>query len=126
VRVEIKYDADLARQLYAGADILLMPSRYEPCGLSQMIAMRYGCIPVATAVGGLRDTIVDSETGFLFSKPTAAQLAAAIRRALAIFPDRTRWESLQKAGMSQNFSWAVSAGHYFDLYRHVMSDLMTR
>jgi starch synthase len=126
VRVEIKYDAGLARQLYAGADMLLMPSRYEPCGLSQMIAMRYGCVPVVTAVGGLRDTVIDTETGFLFSKPTALRLAAAIRKALAIFPDRTRWESLQKAGMSQNFSWTVSARHYFDLYHRVTTHLASR
>lgn len=126
VRVEIKYDARLARRIYAGSDMLVMPSRYEPCGLSQMIAMRYGCVPVATAVGGLKDTVIDAQTGFLFSKPTAARLAAAIRRALGTFPDRTRWGALQKAAMSQNFSWTVSAGHYFDLYHKVVDHLASR
>ncbi len=126
VHAEFKYDAGLARQIYAGADVFLMPSRYEPCGLSQMIAMRYGCIPIVSAVGGLQDTIFHNETGFLFKKPTAARLATAIKKAIAIFPDRARWAAMQKAGMSQDFSWAVPARQYFQLYRRVTAQLTTR
>ena len=124
VRAEFKYDAGLARQIYAGADAFLMPSRYEPCGLSQMIAMRYGCIPIVSAVGGLKDTIFKNETGFMFEKPTSARLATAIKKALAIYPDRARWEIMQKAGMSQDFSWGNSARQYFKLYQRVAAQLV--
>lgn len=123
VRAEFKYDAGLARQIYAGADVLLMPSRYEPCGLSQMIAMRYGCIPIVSAVGGLKDTIFSNDTGFLFEKPTAARLATAIKKVLAIYPDHTRWQTIQKTGMSQDFSWDKSARQYFQLYQRVSAQL---
>lgn len=123
VRAEFKYDAGLARQIYAGSDVFLMPSRYEPCGLSQMIAMRYGCVPIASAVGGLKDTILPNDTGFLFEKPTAARLATAIKKVLAIYPDRARWETIQKTGMSQDFSWGNSARQYFKLYQRVAAQL---
>jgi starch synthase len=123
VRAELKYDAGLARQIYAGADVLLMPSRYEPCGLSQMIAMRYGCVPIVSAVGGLRDTIAENETGFFISRPTSARLATAIKRVLAIIPESLSWEALQEAGMSQDFSWAHSAEQYFQLYQRTLAQL---
>lgn len=123
VRVELKYDAGLARQIYAGSDLLLMPSRYEPCGLSQMIAMRYGCLPLVSAVGGLKDTVIDGETGFIISKPTAARLAAGVTSALAIYPDRPRWEGIQRAAMEQDFSWSASAGQYAHLYQRLVAQL---
>jgi starch synthase len=126
VRIEFKYDAGLARQIYAGADMFLMPSRYEPCGLSQMIAMRYGCVPIVSAVGGLKDTIFKDETGFIFAKPTAGRLATAIKKAITIFPDHIRWETMQKAGMSQDFSWNASARQYFQLYKRVTAQLVAR
>ncbi|HEY9152214.1 MAG TPA: glycogen synthase [Anaerolineales bacterium] len=126
VRAEFKYDAGMARQIYAGSDIFLMPSRYEPCGLSQMIAMRYGCVPIVSAVGGLKDTIYDGETGFMIQKPTAARLAAAIKKTLAIYSDHVRWEPLQKAGMAQDFSWTNSAQQYFQLYQRVVAQLVAR
>ena len=86
VRVETRYDAKLARQIYAGSDMLLMPSRYEPCGISQMIAMRYGCVPIVRAVGGLHDTVTDSETGFAFVDTKVKSFNDAVRRALDIYP----------------------------------------
>jgi starch synthase len=103
-----------------------MPSRYEPCGLSQMIAMRYGCVPLVSAVGGLKDTIFHNETGFLFERPTGGRLATALKKALAIFADRPRWEQIQKAGMSQDFSWTVSARQYFQLYQRMAAQLAAR
>ncbi len=126
VRAEFKYDPGLARQIYAGSDMFLMPSRYEPCGISQMIAMRYGCVPIVSAVGGLKDTIYHNETGFIFEKPTATRLATAIKRALKIFADHSRWRAMQEAGMSQDFSWAVSARQYFQLYQRVKARLTVR
>lgn len=126
VRSEFKYDPGLARQIYAGSDIFLMPSRYEPCGLSQMIAMRYGCVPIVSAVGGLKDTIYHNETGFIFEKPTMARLATAIKKALTIFSDKPRWVALQKAGMAQDFSWGSSARQYFQLYQRVAARIPNR
>ena len=122
VRVETRYDAKLARQIYGGADILLMPSRYEPCGLSQMIAMRYGCIPLVRAVGGLHDTVTDSETGFVFVDTKVKSFNDTLRRALTVLPDRSRWAALQRAGMAQDFSWPNSARKYLELYRKLTGE----
>jgi starch synthase len=121
VRVETRFDATLARQIYGGADILLMPSRYEPCGLAQMIAMRYGCLPLVRATGGLKDTVTPGETGFVFEGDTPELLAQAIRDALMLYPDRERWQTMQKAGMVQDFSWERSARRYFNLYQSLLS-----
>lgn len=122
VRVEIAYDGRLARQIYAGADALLMPSRYEPCGLAQMIAMRYGCIPVVSAVGGLVDTVADGITGIVMGPATATRLASAIRKAAGMYRDTAAWISMQRAAMAQDFSWSASARKYFELYTRVVSD----
>ena len=122
VCVETRYDAKLARQIYAGSDIFLMPSRYEPCGTSQMIAMRYGSVPLVRAVGGLHDTVTDSETGFVFVDKTVKSFNDTLRRALQCYPDRTRWAKLQQAGMTQDFSWSTSARQYLDLYRKMISE----
>src|SRR5258706_703557 len=113
----LRYDGKLAHQIYGGSDMLLMPSRYEPCGLAQMIAMRYGCIPVARATGGLRDTIAEGRTGFLFTEPSASIMTAALRRALGAFRDPARWQLMQKTAMAENFSWEQSARKYAALYR---------
>ncbi|MGE5251724.1 MAG: glycogen synthase [Bacteroidota bacterium] len=121
IRAEIRFDGQLARQIYAGSDVLLMPSRYEPCGLSQMIAMRYGCVPLVRAVGGLRDTVTE-ETGFIFQKPLVQSLAAALRGALRLYPERSAWQELQKAGMAKDFSWTRSAREYFALYQSIVHE----
>lgn len=124
VRVYLRYDEGLARRMYAGSDMILIPSRYEPCGLTQMIAMRYGCIPIARGTGGLRDTITDYETssrgtGFLFAEPSASDLAATIMRAINVYGDKRRWLGLQRRAMRQDFSWARSAREYLALYRRL-------
>lgn len=126
VKAVIRFDARLSRRMYGGGDMLLMPSRYEPCGLAQMIAMRYGCIPVARATGGLRDTIIDRQdparsTGFLFEEPAPEALAGALRRALAAFTEAHNWKARQQCGMRQDFSWQRSAQAYANLYKKLIT-----
>ncbi len=125
VRAAIRFDALLSHRMYAGADMLLIPSRYEPCGLTQMIAMRYGCVPVARATGGLSDTIRDAAdlengSGFLFTSASAEDFAAALSRAIQFFPDQAAWQRLQLNGMRQDFSWERFARQYLDLYRSLV------
>ena len=120
VRVETRYDAKLARQIYGGADIFLMPSRYEPCGISQMISMRYGCLPLVRAVGGLRDTVTDGVTGFTFEDSKIKSFNDSVRQAFSLYPDRQRWEEMQKAGMALDFSWPHSAKKYLELYKKLL------
>ncbi len=103
-------------RLLLGADILLMPSQYEPCGLTQMRAQRYGALPVVRRVGGLADTVEDQETGFVFDEYTTNALEVALRRAFALYPDRTSWERHMREAMSRDFGWARSAQRYLDLY----------
>lgn len=127
VKAEIRYDFNLSRRIYGGADILLIPSRYEPCGLTQMIAMLYGCVPVARAVGGLKDTIGDdgtqkTQTGFLFDRASAADLAAALRRSLLVIKQKQNWLSIQKNGMVQDFSWERSAKQYISIYNQIIRE----
>jgi starch synthase len=126
IKAAIRFDAKLSRRMYAGADMLVMPSRYEPCGLAQMIAMRYGCVPVARATGGLRDTIIDgvhpsSSTGYLFEQASPEALAGALRRALADYHDCQAWQARQTFGMQQDFSWRRSAESYAALYARLSS-----
>jgi starch synthase len=125
VRAAIRFDGRLARRMYGSADMLVMPSRYEPCGLAQMIAMRYGCIPVARITGGLKDTIQDSTspevgTGFLFPENSADALKAALWHAIARFSDQKNWSELQKRAMQQDFSWRRSALSYAQIYFKLM------
>ncbi len=116
------YDEALAHQIQAGADLFLVPSRYEPCGLTQMYALRYGTIPVVRAVGGLDDTIEDVAEdgyGFKFSEATPDALTGALRRAVEQFADRVAWRRLMELGMSLDFAWDRPARMYESLYREV-------
>jgi starch synthase len=122
VAVETRYDAKLARQIYGGSDIFLMPSRYEPCGISQMIAMRYGSVPLVRAVGGLHDTVTDGETGFVFIDSKVKSFNEALRSALKLYPYHSRWMNLQLAGMVQDFSWTHSAKKYLEVYKKLMAE----
>ncbi|MCX7913596.1 MAG: glycogen synthase [Thermodesulfovibrionales bacterium] len=110
------FDEPFAHLAYAAADIFLMPSRYEPCGLGQMIAMRYGAIPVARRTGGLADLIEDGVSGFLFESFTKEAFSLAIKTALYTYRYKKLWIELVKNAMSKNFSWEKSAKEYLDLY----------
>jgi starch synthase len=123
-----RFDRDLARRIYAGADLFLMPSRFEPCGQGQMIAMRYGTPPVARRTGGLGDTIVDVDadpaggTGFLFDEVTAAGLEAACDRALAVRADPARWTDLMRRAMAVDWSWEREAAPaYAAMFRRAIA-----
>ena len=120
--VKIGFDESLAHLIEGAADIFLMPSRFEPCGLNQMYSMRYGTVPVVRATGGLDDTVTDyndaagTGTGFTFEPYTAAALLGALERAKTVFANPSNWKKLQVAGMRQDFSWDRSAREYVKLY----------
>ena len=122
VAVRIGFDESQAHLIEGGADIFLMPSRFEPCGLSQMYSMRYGTIPVVRATGGLEDTVRDYNpvtgegTGFKFHDYTPAALLGALDRALEAFGTPATWRAIQRAGMRQDFSWTESARAYVKVY----------
>jgi starch synthase len=126
VGVTIAYDDALAHLVEAGSDLFLMPSRYEPCGLNQMMSLRYGTVPVVRATGGLADTVVEAEpdaggNGFVFVPYETPALVAAVDRALARFRDAAWWRALQVRGMSGDFSWDTSARHYVSVYRRALA-----
>jgi starch synthase len=122
IAARIGFDERLAHLIEGGADIFLMPSRFEPCGLNQMYSLRYGTVPVVRATGGLSDTVADVDpetcrgTGFRFVLYTQEAMLAAIRRALAAYGNRPLWRRIQKSGMRQDFSWDASARQYVDAY----------
>ncbi len=126
VRAFLKFDAVLARRIYAGADMFLMPSAVEPCGLGQMIAMHYGCVPIVRATGGLADTVSDYTakrgrgTGFTFTDYTPAACQDALRRALKAYRKQKVWRRMQQRGMEVDFSWSASAQEYVKLYERAM------
>jgi starch synthase len=117
VGARIGFCAQEARRMFAGSDFLLMPSRFEPCGLSQMYAQKFGSLPIAHKTGGLADTIEDGHTGFLFSAPTTNNLNGAIRRAFDVFTSNRRFTTMRRAAMARSFGWDLSARRYSEAYR---------
>jgi len=123
--VRIGFDEGLAHRIEAGADLFLMPSRFEPCGLNQLYSLRYGTVPVVRRVGGLADTVVDFDgwrtgTGFTFTGYDHLSLLTAVRRALELFRDKRAWHAMMRRGMALDFSWARSAERYRELYRKLV------
>ena len=125
VAVKIGYSESLAHQIEAGSDVFLMPSRFEPCGLNQLYSMRYGTLPVVRSVGGLADTVTDSNatnlaaktaTGFVLSGDQGSDLYQTLARACDLFRDKSQWKTIQLAAMSHDFSWQNSAQEYLKLY----------
>lgn len=119
--VQLDFTDRLEHRLMAGVDIFLMPSLYEPCGLTQMRAQRYGSLPIGRRVGGLADTIEDGVTGFLFDEYNSAALEAAAFRALRRFADTATWTGLMRTAMARDFSWQRSVQAYLDVYRRVIA-----
>lgn len=124
VGLKIGFDGTLAHRIYAGADIFLMPSKSEPCGLAQMVSLRYGTVPIVRETGGLNDTITDSGNGegngFTFKNFNAHEMEDAVWRAIAGYRDKNGWDILRKRGMACNNSWGASAGAYIGLYKELI------
>jgi starch synthase len=124
--VHMGYDEGLAHLIYSGSDMFLIPSRYEPCGLTQMIAMRYGAVPVARATGGILDTVEDYDhlrdkgTGFLFSGYDSSAFLECLKRALCVYSGNGKWGRIVAEGMKKDFSWKKSAGKYVELYTRLV------
>src|SRR5262249_23431620 len=122
VKVWFDFNAPLGQQIYAGCDVFLMPSRYEPCGLGQLISLRYGAVPLVRRTGRLADTVEDASadlragTGFVFDDATARALASAVERAITARHDRDGWRAMQQRGMRQDWSWDRAAPKYLTLY----------
>lgn len=126
VSVTLGFVPELSRKIYAGADMFLMPSKSEPCGLAQMIAMRYGTIPIVCETGGLRDTVRDNGgvngNGFTFKTINALDMLNAVKRAVADYNNKDVWNSLIKRAMTCDYSWQVSADMYIEMYKELISD----
>ncbi|HWR60667.1 MAG TPA: glycogen synthase GlgA [Clostridia bacterium] len=128
VSASLKYDGVLAQRIYAGADMFLMPSLYEPCGLSQLFSLRYGAVPIVRETGGLKDTVAPYNeftgdgTGFSFANYNAHEMLDTVRRAVKTYEDKAVWKEIMKNGMQQDFSWNKSAQEYLQLYNKLMED----
>lgn len=129
VAARIGFDEGLSRLMFGGADVILVPSRFEPCGLTQLYGLRYGCVPLVARTGGLADTVIDANeaaieagaaTGLQFAPATAAALQAALARAASLFADRPAWEAMQRAGMTADLSWTRRATRYAALFRSLV------
>lgn len=128
VKIWLDFNPPLGQQIYAGCDCFLMPSRYEPCGLGQLISLRYGAVPLVRRTGGLADTVQDADaslasgTGFVFEAAEAGALKQACERAIAAYGNEAGWRGLQERGMRQDWSWGRAAGKYTELYEAAIRD----
>ena len=126
IGLKLGFNAELAHKIYAGADMFLMPSQSEPCGLAQMIALRYGTIPIVRETGGLNDTISDSGdgkgNGFTFKTYNAHDMENAVWRALKSFSSKKEWPALRQRAMQCDNSWSASAGAYIKLYKEIIGN----
>ncbi len=121
VRFIERYDAELAQRVYAGSDVFLMPSNFEPCGLGQMIAFRYGSVPVARTTGGLANTVFEGQNGFTYDDKGPRELYDAIQRALTAFNDKETWTKLVRAGMTGDYTWNLPAKEYMKMYEDALA-----
>jgi len=130
IAVRLEFSNELAHKIEAGADIFVMPSQYEPCGLNQLYSLKYGTVPVVRATGGLADTVVNADaqtldngtaTGFSFLEYSSLALADALQRACRAYADPAVWRQLVETGMRQDWSWRTSAQQYVELYNRMLS-----
>ena len=124
VGLKLGFNTQLAHKIYAGADMFLMPSQSEPCGLAQLVALRYGTVPIVRETGGLNDTISDSESGegngFTFKNYNAHEMENAVWRAIGGYGDKNGWDILRKRCMQCDNSWGISANKYIKLYKEIL------
>ena len=124
-RALLKFDRVISKKLYASADIFLMPSKFEPCGLAQMICCSYGTVPVVRATGGLYDTIIpyglDNSNGFNFSNYNAHDFLYAVERALEVYENEKEWSELRKRALNSDFTWNNSAAKYMQIYNNLLN-----
>lgn len=129
VGVIVGYDENLSHLIQGGADVMVVPSRFEPCGLTQLYGLRYGCVPLVSRVGGLADTVIDANeaavdagvaTGVVFAPATVEAFAEGIRRTIALYARPKVWQKMQRRGMKSDVSWGLSAEKYADLYAHLL------
>ena len=126
VSANIRFSNELAQRIYAGSDIFLMPSEYEPCGLGQLIALRYGTIPVVRETGGLKDTVqpfnkyTNEGNGYSFANINAHELLFALKKAIGDYSDQRLWYQLVANAMASDYSWGSAAKQYIDLYNSVL------
>jgi len=125
--IKLEFSDKLAHEIYGGADMFLMPSRFEPCGISQMIAMRYGTVPIVRETGGLKDTVMpyteitSSGNGFSFVNYSAHELLFAVQRAVGIYyDDKPVWDSIRQNALTSDFSWDRSANAYIEIYESLL------
>lgn len=124
--INVTYDENMSHLFEAGSDIFLMPSKYEPCGLNQVYALRYGTVPIVSAVGGLLDTVedydpqIDNGTGFVMENLSGNSLLDSVKRVIELYKDREKWTAMQKRIMKEDFSWEISAKRYLDIYKRMI------
>ncbi|MDO9202427.1 MAG: glycosyltransferase, partial [Hydrogenophaga sp.] len=130
VAVRLGFDEAFSHRVFGGSDVTLVPSRFEPCGLTQLYALAYGSVPLVRRVGGLADSVTDTQpdtlasdtaTGIVFNHMDAGEFAHALQRAMALYRHPSHWQRVQRAGMRQRFSWDVAARHYAALYRELIA-----
>jgi starch synthase len=126
IGLNLGFDAALAQLIYAGSDMFLMPSRYEPCGLGQLISYKYGTVPIVRKTGGLADTVIDGKTGFVFEDYSASALHDAIKRAVAAYNNKKEWKRLVVNDMGLDYSWNASARKYVELYEKALDKVLVK